>query len=102
MSLTHASLYGKLSAAAVVVVSDTEISCDLSDEVAILDLETGAYFGLDSVGGRIWALLRKPRKVAEICDILLDEYEVDRGTCERDLIDLLAKLAARGLVKIDE
>ena len=83
-----------------VVVPEGQVSTDLGDEVAILDLKGGTYYGLDAVGARIWSLIQEPRKVEEIRDILVSEYEVEQDRCERDLITLLQGLADEGLVEV--
>jgi len=59
----------------------------------------GVYYGLDSVGARIWALLAEPRSVAELVTTIVDEFDVTPERCERDLLALLDDLAARGLVR---
>ena len=57
------------------------------------------HYGLEEVGARIWELIAEPRTVGEICDTLLDEYEVEPDVCERDVIALLGELAAKGFVQ---
>ena len=88
-----------VSLGSTVVASEEQVSSDLGDEVAILDFKAGMYYGLDSVGARVWNLLQEPRAVTEIRDILTSEYEVDPYRCERDLIALLQRLVDQGLVK---
>jgi hypothetical protein len=70
----------------------------VGDETVILDLATGTYFGLDPVGARIWQLMGEGKTLAEICDLMLDEYEVSREELERDTLRLAEELAAQGLV----
>lgn len=82
------------------VASPDQISCDLGGEAAILHLKTAIYYGLDPVGARVWDLLRTPRTLAEIRDAILAEYDVEPDRCERDLRDLLEKLAAERLIEI--
>ena len=64
----------------------------------MLDLAKGAYFGLDPVGARIWQLLAEGKALAEVCDAIVDEYDVSREEAERDLLALVAELMAQGLV----
>ena len=64
----------------------------------ILNLDSGMYYGLDAVGTRIWNLVQSPRIVKDLCDTLLEEYEVEPVRCDRDLMALLRGLAAEGLV----
>ena len=83
-----------------VVVSKDQVSCDLAGEVAILNLKTGIYYGLNPVGARIWSLVQAATTFAEIRDTLLDCYDVEQPTLESDIRDLLDKLAEQGLVEV--
>jgi hypothetical protein len=91
-----------ISATAVVVALDHQVSSQLGDETVILHLEDGVYYGLDPVGTSIWRLLQEPRTVAEIRDRIVEEYDVDAERCERDLVALLRELAERRLVDVSE
>ena len=84
----------------VVVASGDQVSTELEGEVIILSLESGRCYCVDNVGARIWKLLNQPRRVREIRDAILEEYDVDGDLCERDLIQHLEGLADRGLIEI--
>jgi Coenzyme PQQ synthesis protein D (PqqD) len=90
-----------LSARAIVVASRDQVSCPLGDESAILNLTNSVYYGLDPVGSRVWHLLQKPKSVAELRDALVDEYDVEAGRCESDLIELLEKMRVEGLIQVE-
>ena len=85
-----------------VVAAKDQVSSDLGKEVAILDLKAGVYYGLDDVGAQVWNLIQRPRTVNEIRDILLEKYDVERERCERDLLALLRRLAAEGLIEVKD
>jgi hypothetical protein len=70
----------------------------VGDEVVILDLATGTYFGLDPVGARIWELMGEGKTLAEICDQMLAEYEVSREELEHDVLRLAEELEQQGLI----
>jgi hypothetical protein len=89
-----------ITAATRVVASNEQVSCDLADEAAILNLKNSVYYGLDPVGARIWSLVQEPILVSAVRDAIVQEYDVDAGRCERDVIQLLQSLAAEGLVEI--
>ncbi len=72
----------------------------LGDEVAILNSQTGTYFGLDPVGSRIWCLVAEGRGTEEVVMTLLSEYGVDEQRVRTDLQELMEQLASRALVKI--
>jgi Coenzyme PQQ synthesis protein D (PqqD) len=67
------------------MVAKEQVSCDLAGEAAILNLQTGVYYGLDPVGARIWNLIQQPRTVSDVLQVFLKEYEVDSERCERDV-----------------
>ena len=90
-----------VSGSSTVVAAKDQVSSDLGGEVAILDLKAGVYYGLDTVGARIWSLIQEPRTVNEIRDILLEEYEVEPERCERDLLVLLQRLADERLIEVE-
>jgi hypothetical protein len=84
----------------VVVATSRQVSCDVAGEVMILNLNDGVYYGLDTVGTRIWELLQEQRSVAEIRELLVMEFDVTREHCERDLLRLLRELMEAQLVEI--
>jgi len=84
-----------------VAVTSNQVSGDLLDgEVVIMNLKDGVYYGLNSIGGRIWALIHQPKTVSELRDILLQEYDVDKERCTDELLALLQDLVSRGLIEI--
>jgi len=89
-----------LSEHSIVVASSEQVSCPLGEESAILNLKNTVYYGLNSVGARVWELLQQPKSVGEIRDTLLEEFEVEAERCERDLLDLLEKMRSEGLIEV--
>jgi hypothetical protein len=94
------ALESTISLDSTVVTAEDQVSSEIGEEVAILDLKAGTYYGLDAVGARVWELIQKPQSVGEIQRILLEEYEVEPERCERDLLALLQRLAHEGLVEV--
>jgi hypothetical protein len=89
-----------LSVHSIVIAASEQVSCPLGDESAILNLKNTVYYGLNPVGARVWSLLQRPRRISELRDALLEEYEVDADSCERDLLELLQKMRTEGLIEI--
>ncbi len=85
-----------------IVTAREQVSSDLGGEVVILNLKTGIYYGLDNVGAHVWTLLKEPRRVNEIRDSILREYEVEPERCEEDLLALLEELESKGLIEISD
>lgn len=91
----------KLSDLSVISVTKDAVHCDVEDEVVILGLKDGVYYGLNPVGAFIWGLIQEPKNVADIRDAILEEYDVSREVCETDLMELLTELSDKGLVEIE-
>ncbi len=90
-----------ISERSTVVVTKDQVSADLSGEAAILNLKTSTYFGLNTVGASIWRLIQEPKKVTEIRDAILEEYDVEPERCEHDILELLQELSKHGLIEIE-
>jgi len=89
-----------LSANTIVVASTEQVSCAVGEESVILGLQNSVYYGVNPVGASIWKLLQRQRSVAELRDAVLEEYDVEKERCERDLLDLLEKMQAEGLIEV--
>jgi hypothetical protein len=90
-----------ISMESTVVVAKEQMSCGLDDEAVILSLKKGVYYSLNPCGNRIWTMIKKPVTVGKIRDTILKEYDIDKETCEKDLLSLLSDLKKEGLVVIE-
>ena len=70
----------------------------LGDEAVILNLSTGIYFGLDTVGTRMWQLISEYGSTEKVGEALLAEYEVEEGRLRRDIDFLIQQLTDKGLL----
>jgi hypothetical protein len=73
---------------------------DLGNDVVILDLASGTYFGLDTVGARIWNYMGEGKTLTEICDKLTEEFDVSREQLERDILNLAEDLETKRLITV--
>ena len=77
------------------------VLCQRADEtVVLLALDSGEYFSLDEVGGRIWELCDGTRSAEEITVVLASEYDATREEIERDVIELLTELEGARLISV--
>lgn len=73
---------------------------DLNGDVVMMDLEEGRYFSLNSVGSRIWELIGEPVEINKVVDSLLEEYEIDRDECEKNVLEFLGKLDTAKIISV--
>ena len=89
-----------ISLNSVVVQAENMISSELDGETILMGVNQAAYFGLDATSQRIWDLIAQPKKVSDVCDQLLEEYDVDRATCEQQVFSFLTELNKEGLIRV--
>jgi hypothetical protein len=83
----------------VVRVSSNQVYSRLGDEVAILELDQGVYYGLNDTGSFLWNLMQKPVRVNEMRAALVEEFDVDAEIAEKDLLRVLGDLRDAGLIE---
>lgn len=94
-------MFATIDEKAMVSADTQQVSSIFPDgEVAIMSLKNGVYYGLNPVGSRVWALIQKPIRVTDLINILMSEYDVDRGQCAQDLDSLLNDLIENGLLNV--
>jgi len=72
---------------------------DIDDAIVIANERGGNCYGLELIARRIWQLLPRAATVAELCEVLLKEYDVDRETCEREVLEFLNDSVREGLIQ---
>ena len=84
-----------------VIARSSELVCsDIDGEIVMMSIENGNYYGLDEVGSYIWEILEKPVQVSEIIDQLLLNYEVEKASCEKDVMHFLQQLDNDDMLEI--
>jgi Coenzyme PQQ synthesis protein D (PqqD) len=82
------------------IADDTLMVEALDDEVVMLRLQDGLCFGLNRMGSVVWRHLDREISIAGVCDALLAEYEVDRMTCETQVLAIIESLQSERLVLV--
>jgi hypothetical protein len=74
------------------------VSGNMDGETVMMSIVRGEYFGLDLIGSRIWEMIKQPVTIEALIEQLLTEYEIDRETCSRDVLDFLEQIQDKGLL----
>jgi len=75
-----------------------QISADMNGDVAILNLQTKAFFGVAGVAAFIWHQLDEPTDFEKLVTAVVNEFEVEPAQCIPDIAAFLTKLIALGLL----
>lgn len=81
--------------------NDDIVSAEIDDEFVMMSIESGKYYLANKTGSRLWALLDKPRTVAELCAILTSEFKITPAVCQKEVLDFITQLLSRNVVTID-
>ena len=82
-------------------IPDDVLWSEVGDDVVLLNLASGNYFGLDGVAARIWSLIVAQTSTDEILSTIGHEYEVDLDRARQDLDALVKDLTQEGLITLD-
>lgn len=82
-------------------VSAEVVERELSGELLLFHLKKGTYFGLDPIGTRIWQLLAELGTSEAATAALLREYKVAEPRLRREVLALVRKLVAQGLLAVE-
>ena len=70
------------------------------DQIALLNVETGVYFGLDEIGARMWDLMCEHRTLRVAAERMERDFDVAPDRLREDLLRLVRELVEKGLLEI--
>lgn len=74
---------------------------ELGDDIVMMNMKTGNYLGLNSVSADIWKLMAQPITAGAIIDNLVNQYEIDRESCETQTLACLSKMLLHGMIQLN-
>jgi hypothetical protein len=74
-------------------------TANLGEAIAVLDLDSGSYLGLNVTASAVWRLLEVPRTLDTLCSHLTDTFEVDENHCKATVSTLISRLCEAGLLR---
>jgi len=75
------------------------ISSKLQDEQVILDIDKGKYFSLNPVATLIWEHLEQALSIANLCEKLLEEYDVEAEKCKVETVAYIQEMIKLGFIQ---
>jgi len=75
------------------------IQSKIGDEVVMLDIESGYYFGLNSIASDIWHHLKEEISFNDLLLKLMESYNVEIHICENDTKSLLSEMLAKNIIR---
>ena len=83
----------------MVKLRQSEVSWrEIDGEMVVLDLKTSKYLTTNVAGTTLLKLLVEDRSTTELTDALVDTFQIDGETAQRDVAAFLDDLCSRGLL----
>ena len=76
------------------------VAADMDGETVMMSIEAGEYFGLNDVGTFLWEFMAEPVAIKNLCQRVLDSYEVDEAACQTGVLNYVSKLLDRDVIKL--
>lgn len=87
---------------AVISQNSDLVSAVLDEEVVLMSIRKGSYYGMDQVGSRIWELLEKPITFGRLLAEMEEAYEGDADQIRMDLVAFLEELKQEDLIVVGQ
>lgn len=80
------------------------VSRKIVDELILVPVrrnvaEMESIYTLNDVGARVYELIDGERTIRQICDVIVEEFEVSIEEAERDALEFLEKLVSSGSIE---
>lgn len=75
------------------------ITRHVGEELVLLHRSTNECLGLDPVGTRMWNLVTTSKSIQSAFEVLLSEYDVERGQLRNDLEEFIENLKRHKLIE---
>jgi hypothetical protein len=77
------------------------LASSIGDEVVMMSIENSAYYGLDPIGSKIWEMITEPRQVSDLCEQLMEQFEVSEQECQRDVLNFLNQMLEENMLVVE-
>ena len=75
---------------------------EIDNEVVMLNVEKGKYYGMNPVATDIWKRLETAMTIKSLLDVLANSYDISLEQCENDVMPFIKQLIDNGLIEIVE
>jgi len=78
------------------------IAAEADQELIMVSLATGYYYGVSDVAREIWDAIGSPKKISDLVDDLTSKFEIDSRSCEEQTLSFLSALLDEGLLQVKD
>jgi len=86
-----------------VVQRDPEvIAAEADQDLIMVSVATGNYYGVSDVAREIWDAIEHPKRISELVGDLIASYQIDSSLCEEQTLSFLKVLLDEGLLQVKD
>ena len=78
------------------------IAAEADQELIMVSVATGYYYGISDVAREIWQAIERPKKVSDLVDDLITNYPIDPSSCQDQTLSFLEALLDEGLLQVKD
>ena len=83
-----------------VIRSPEPIAAQVGDDLVMLSVEHGKYFSLNTTAAAIWRRLEAPMQIGELCDQIVEEFDISREHAVQAVPEFVAKLIEQKIAAV--
>jgi len=78
------------------------IAAEADQDLVMVSIANGAYYGVSHVAREIWEAVEHPRKVSDLINDLTANYHINRSLCEEQTLSFLEELLTERLLQVKD
>jgi hypothetical protein len=90
----------KLNLNSVVQRDPDVIAAEAGEDVVMVHIDKGQYYGVSEIAREIWQAIDRPKKVSDLIGDLVANYSVDKNLCEKETLLFLNELLNEQLLQV--
>jgi hypothetical protein len=94
-------MMGRMKEDTVIVRRDGWLTARIDGNLMMMNAGSDFYLNLSGSGGRIWELLVHPRTVADLCQALAAEFDIEPEAARPEVLAFLDQLLVRKAIDVD-
>lgn len=71
---------------------------DVDDEAVLLDLNSGAYYGLNHIGAQLLKELKAHNSIENAITLIAEQYQITDNSVKKDIDELIQQLLEQKLI----
>ena len=78
------------------------VSAEADEDLVMVSVATGYYYGLSDVAREIWDAIGRPKRISDLVDDLTANYQIDSISCKEQTLSFLEALLDEGLLQVKD